>query len=56
MLGGKDFATLYTMVPFVGMFVDRAIGEERNYLMKHVHTIFYELDWWLRQKDSKEES
>lgn len=36
------------------MVADRATGEECDYAMTQVHTMFSELGWWLRLKDSRE--
>lgn len=37
-----------------GAFLDRAAGKEREHAMMQVHTMFSELQLWLRLKDSNE--
>lgn len=53
MLKSEHFESLNMVFSFVEAFVDRDTGEECDYPMMRVRTMFFELERRLRQKDSK---
>lgn len=54
MVEGKDFEAVDIVFSILCLFVYLSTGEKRNYPITQVHTMFFELERWLRRNGKED--